>query len=111
MPWRLRTRCWPAAPSGSRDNIGHELVFDAGNLVPELQLSLLETGHPKLIGRNPFGHGRNGGIQIAMLLNQRGERAAQAVLLGFGHKTALYSGSAPGAPLLRTAGLALFTKC
>ena len=72
--------------SGSRNDVGQQLVLDARDLIPELQLALLEPGHPELIGGPPLGHRRDGGIQIPVLLDQRGKRASQALLLGLGHR-------------------------
>src|SRR6201992_2858917 len=74
---RRCTRTSAAKPKSLRDNIRKQFVLDAGNLIFQLQFTLLQTGQLNLIVRTGCDERGNRRIEIAMLLRQLRELGAE----------------------------------
>jgi hypothetical protein len=69
----------------SRNNIRGELVFDVGNAVAQVKLALLEALNLELIGAGAVLQGRDGDVEVAMLLLQSRQLFLQLTLFIFSH--------------------------
>jgi len=72
--WGSSCSRWSGASSRLGDDVGQQLVLDAGDLVLEEQLLFLEPLQLELIGAAGFLQRVNGAVEIAMLLLELEQR-------------------------------------
>jgi hypothetical protein len=70
----------------SRDDIRRELVLDKGDAVAEVELALLEPLHLQEVRAGRRLQGKDGGVEVAVLLLQPRQLLPQLAFFLFGHR-------------------------
>src|ERR1700733_866395 len=69
----------------SRNDVGQKRILDPQDQILQLKLALLQPRHLYLVAAALIGQRGDGGVQIAVLLNELRELCAQRLLVGIGH--------------------------
>src|SRR5256885_13294577 len=72
-------------PRPSGDDVRRELILDVGNTIAQLELALLQALDLKLVGAGGVLQGRDGDIEVAVLLLQSRQLLLQLPLFLFVH--------------------------
>src|SRR5262245_2225332 len=81
---RARTTACRVNPTNSRNDVRRELILDEGNPILQHELALLQALHLKDVGTGRNLKRLNGGIEVAMFLQQARKLQAKLAFFLFG---------------------------
>ena len=73
----------------SRDDVGRQLVFDRVDAVAQIELALLQALHLQNVGPARILERRDGGIEVAMFLQEPRQLRAELAFFLVGHRRPL----------------------